>query len=434
MKIGIIADDLTGANATGVALHKEGFSVATIVHTEQAANVSNLDAVCIDTDTRYADDETIKERIKAAMALCKSANAQIISKRIDSTFRGNIGLEIDTVLELYGETSVAVVVASFPDSERISAGGYLLVDGLPLQQTDVANDPIKPLTESFLPALLEKQSTHKIGHISLHHVLAGYGSLRKKFAEHVADGYRVIVIDAVSNDHIEQIAEILAMEKEKAIVPVDPGPLTAAYAKAKLNQHIRPGKIIVTVGSLTNVTRRQLEYAAMRTKSSPVYVEAQQLASFTSSWDEEVERATGEALRQIEQNDILIVTTRAQTGEIVNLGKVAKKEKTTKDALAKRITDGLAEITKRVIKEANYPIQGCFTSGGDVTASLCAMTDASGIKLLDEVFPLVAYGKLMDGYYPDLPIVTKGGMIGDRRAIYDCVKFLRTKVQEPYAE
>src|SRR5690625_1131045 len=434
MKIGIIADDLTGANATGVALHKEGFSVATIIHTEQGTNIVDLDAICIDTDTRYADDQTVQNRITAAMSLCKHANAQIISKRIDSTFRGNIGLEVDTVLQLSGENSIAAVVCSFPDSGRISAGGYLLVDGLPLQQTDVANDPIKPLTESFLPPLLEKQSTHNIGHISLHHVLAGYESLRSKYSELVANGYRVIVIDAVTKDHIELIADILVKEEQKTIIPVDPGPLTAAYAKAKLNQHMRPGKIIVTVGSLTNVTRRQLEYVAMRTKSSPVSVNANKLASFTSSWEDEVERATSMALKHIHQYDVLIITTRAQFEDIVDLEKIANEEKTTKDALAKRITDGLANITKRVIKESGYPVQGCFTSGGDVTASLCATTEASGIKLFDEVFPLVAYGELMDGILPHLPIVTKGGMIGNRRAIYDCVKFLRTKVQRPYVQ
>src|SRR5690625_7899899 len=79
--------------------------------------------------------------------------AKIICKRIDSTARGKIGLEIDTVLNELGENSVAIVVAAFPDSDRITSGGYLLVDSLPVQETDVAKDPLKPIEESYIPAI-----------------------------------------------------------------------------------------------------------------------------------------------------------------------------------------------------------------------------------------------------------------------------------------
>jgi len=432
MKIGVIADDLTGANATGVSLNKQGFSVATIVHADQIPNTHHLDAVCIDTDSRYASDQTIKQRVSAAMEKFKIWDAKVICKRIDSTLRGNIGLEIDTVLDYRGTNSVAVVVASFPDSERISSGGYLLVEEIPVQQTDVAKDPITPLTESFIPSIIQKQSKHKVIHIGLDKVLERGKSLREEFDTNIKNGYRIIVIDAVTNEDIEHIAETMARTEQLDVIPVDPGPLTAAYSKAKLNQQMKPGKIIVTVGSLTSLTKRQLEYLKTKTNSTPVYVSAEKLASFTSSWDQEVERAVKETEHRIKKDNVLILTTHSLDAQPVNLHEVAKKEHTTKDALAKRITDGLAKITRLVIEYSNYPIQGCFTSGGDVTASLCAVTMASGIKLYDEVLPLTAYGKLMDGDFPDLPIVTKGGMVGDQRAIYESVKFLRTKVQMPY--
>src|SRR5690625_3266214 len=99
MKIGIIADDLTGANATGVRLSQQGFSAATMMHIEQEIDFNDVDTVCINTDTRYEKDEVIKERIKNAMANFQKWETEIFCKRIDSTIRGNIGLEIDTVLE-----------------------------------------------------------------------------------------------------------------------------------------------------------------------------------------------------------------------------------------------------------------------------------------------------------------------------------------------
>ena len=79
------------------------------------------------------------------------------------------------------------------------------------------------------------------------------------------------------------------------------------------------------------------------------------------------------------------------------------------------------------MKESQHEIQGCFTSGGDVTSSLCSATHASGILLEDEVFPLAAFGRLMSGEFPGQPIITKGGLIGDEKAIYKCIKYFNTQ-------
>src|SRR5699024_12501382 len=102
--------------------------------------------------------------------------------------------------------------------------------------------------------------------------------------------------------------------------------------------------------------------------------------------------------------------------------KVAIEENTTQDALAKRITNGLAKITRLVMNETSYAIQGCFTSGGDVTASLVAETEASGIRLDEEVMPLTAYGTMRGGDFRDLPIVTKAAMAGDKRSFFTSVR------------
>src|SRR5699024_12845604 len=95
---------------------------------------------------------------------------------------------------------------------------------------------------------------------------------------------------------------------------------------------------------------------------------------------------------------------------------------TTQDALAKRITNGLAKITRLVMNETSYAIQGCFTSGGDVTASLVAETEASGIRLEEEVMPLTAYGTMIGGHFPDLPMITKGeiGRASSRKRETSC--------------
>lgn len=424
MKIGIVADDLTGANATGVLLNKQGFTSATVVQNSESDVSIELDALCIDTDTRYATDEVVTERVSEAVKYFHGWGAEIICKRIDSTVRGKIGLEIDTVLDNVGDDSVAIVVGAFPESGRIASGGYLLVDGVPVQETDVAKDPIKGIHTSFIPELIKEQSAHPVGYIGLNHVLNGTKQLAASISEQIHEKNRIIVIDAVRDEDIDTIADAMALIKEVQLVPVDPGPLTAAYATAYFDQLVEKKKIILTVGSVTSLSRKQLQYVQKKTNTTPVYIAAEKLATL-SKWREEVERGTEIALNSLNEQDILILTTELDAGNLVNLKSLAAEQQTTENVLAKKITDGLAMITRLVMQQTHHNIQGCFTSGGDVTASLCAVTNAAGIELEEEVFPLAAFGKLMGGEFAGQPIITKGGLIGNEKAIYNCVKYLR---------
>lgn len=172
MKIAVIADDLTGANATGVLLSKQGFSTATIIQGLSYPSAA-YDAICIDTDSRYVSPEEAKRRVKQAVTFMLNHGVKLFCKRIDSTVRGNIGAEIDAVLDVLGEEAVAVVMPSFPASGRITVGGCLLVNGVPLQETDVARDPVSPLTQTYVPDIIVEQSRQSITHIGMDAVLSG---------------------------------------------------------------------------------------------------------------------------------------------------------------------------------------------------------------------------------------------------------------------
>lgn len=424
MKIAVIADDLTGANATGVRLTKQGFQATTMVYYDRAIPTSLVDAVCVDTDSRYAQHDIAKERVQKALAHFQDWEADVFCKRIDSTVRGNIGIEIDTMLQTLGENSVAIVVASFPESGRITSGGYLLVNGVPVQQTDVAKDPVTPLTESFIPTIIRKQSQFPVSHIGLEDVLAGKDRLLDTMQAHVADGSRMIVIDAVTNEEIEDIAQAMLHIEDVTCIPADPGPLTAAYARAYIKQHSSQNKVIMTVGSVTSNTKMQMKYLLEKTKANPIYVDANQFVRDTISWEKEISRVVQEALIEIEKKEIVIVTTTVPGVEQVDLKKIATEQNVHQDYLAKRIADGLAKITRRIHEESEQTINGIFSCGGDITASLCSVSGATGIKLKDEVMPLIAYGQFIDGHLDGMSIITKGGMAGDRKAMYKSFQHL----------
>lgn len=430
MKIGVIADDITGANATGVLLSKVGFTSATVVYGGKVPTNSLFTSISVDTDSRYVNPQIAGVRVNDVYHQLKAWGADVITKRIDSTIRGNLGPETDALLNSMGPDSVAIVVASYPDSGRVTSGGYLLVDGVPVQETDVAKDPMNPIRNSCVPEVIAEQSKYEVGHIPLGIVLNGKDAIQFSLEQQISDGKRVIVVDAVTNEEIDNIAQSMAALHGKVFLPVDPGPLTAAYGSILASQNVKENKFILTIGSVTPTTGRQIRYLVDKTNAQPVYVDAGKLASMTSSWDKEVRRATEEALSKLVSEELLIITTHSPSSQVLSLSEMALNEGVTGEELAKRITVGLANITHNVVINCRHKVSGTYSSGGDVTAALCAVSGAEAIHLKDEVIPRAAYGNFIGGTFDGIPVVTKGGTVGDKQSIYTCVNYLRSNNHE----
>ncbi|MBB6454597.1 uncharacterized protein YgbK (DUF1537 family) [Salirhabdus euzebyi] len=429
MKVGVIADDLTGANGTGVKLTQQGLKTFTNFN-DKEINIPEIDAaVCIDTDSRYTSPECAQERVREAIRKLQKWETDIICKRIDSTFRGNIGPEIDVLLDHITDT-VGIIVPSFPATNRIVTGGYMLVNGIPLQESDVANDPVTPLCDSYLPSILNKQTKQKVELIPLNKVSEGSLVIEKEISNHIQNGARLILCDAITEEHIESIAESMTKIKHKQLIPIDPGPLTNYFVEKTSNlQEQDKAKILVSIGSATSVTQGQIQFLVNKLKAKPIFVQPSKLATFSNEWNEEVTRVVREATKIVNKESVIIVTTNHPDFPKIDFKRISKLEGVSDDLLAKRITDGLAEISKQILQYSNGSIKGCFFSGGDVTSSFCKNVKASGINLIDEIMPLVAFAEIADGEFDGLPIVTKGGLIGDSTAIYESIIYLSKKLK-----
>ncbi|UOR11447.1 four-carbon acid sugar kinase family protein [Halobacillus amylolyticus] len=422
MDVVVVCDDLTGANATGVKLTKKGLKTATVVHGLPVPE-SGYDALCLDTDSRYVSEEQARSRVKSALESIESnGRARVYSKRIDSTLRGNIGAEIEEMLDFSGENSVAIVVSSFPESGRSTVGGYLLVDDVPLQETDVAKDPVSPIKTSKVKEVIQNQTNLSISSIGLDIVMEGHESLARSLKK-LSSTYRVICIDAVTDEHIDMIANVVK-ECSHPVVTVDPGPFTAVYSSKYLGGGKKDKKYLVTVGSVTSQTGQQLDYFINKWKVKPIYAKPKELATFKEKWQKEVDRVVATVEKQAVQAKIILVTTYHPGQKRLDLAEIAEAENTTEEGLAKRITDGLASISRRVLEKNKEDFAGCYLSGGDVTASVCSITRAQGIELADEVIPLAAYGKFVGGYLDGMNVITKGGMIGDKKTLSTCMNYL----------
>ncbi len=119
---------------------KKAFRSATVVFGGEIPKNSSLNALCFDTDSRYVQPQIAAQRVLRVQKQLDMWGADVIAKRIDSTVRGNLGSEIDALLEIKANR-IAVVIVTYPDSGRSVTGGYLLVDGVPVEKNRCCKRP-----------------------------------------------------------------------------------------------------------------------------------------------------------------------------------------------------------------------------------------------------------------------------------------------------
>lgn len=433
-KVIIIADDLTGANATGVLLARQGFKSATFLNLSKynKTESNDLNIISISTDSRAINKNDAYIKVKNIVDFFKNDEVSLFAKRIDSTLRGNIGSEISAVLDNMDEDTYAVVVPAFPSSGRVCIGGFLMVNQVPLEKTDVAKDPKTPVNTSNVVSLLEKQLDKKVGFVELDKVLKGSETIESTLLNEIKKGCKVIVVDATTEEDIANIAKAVK-NSNLNIISVDPGPFTAAVAKEYLEvPAASPGqKVMLTVGSVSNLTRKQLD--ELRLKHSPLLVETNALSLiYENKKDQEVQRIVNKLINNMENYEVIGVITTKNEQEVLNLSDIAKNLNITEDEVSQRINNGLAEITTILLEKAKSTIGGLYTSGGDVTVAVCNALGCSSIEVKDEVLPLAVYGRLRKGKYNNMPIITKGGLVGDEKALIKCVDYLLTKLSNEY--
>ena len=159
------------------------------------------------------------------------------SKRIDTTLRGGVGVEIDAMLDQLNEDTIAVVVPAMPQSRRILVGGYSVIDGVALINTPVAQDVRTPVKENYIPRLLAGQTRRKVGLVTLDQVLKGKEGIKEALTEVRNDGAGVIIVDAITLEDVDQIAQA-CIDLDWDVVAVDPGP----YFKTCIQKRTHSGR------------------------------------------------------------------------------------------------------------------------------------------------------------------------------------------------
>jgi uncharacterized protein YgbK (DUF1537 family) len=420
-KIAVIADDLTGANDTGVQFAKQGLETVVLLSAGSFAASLAADVVVIDTNSRALPAAEARARAAEAARLVKSGGIATIYKKVDSTLRGNLGAEIDAIMDECG-LALAVVAPAFPKNGRVTVGGLHLLNGVPIEAGEIARDPKMPVRESSVPALLAGQTRRKVAHIGLKTMLAGEPAIAAELARLAAEGEGVVVCDAWQDEQLQHLAAAIVATGLAALWVGSAGLAEYLPAALGLSGARRSDPVVVIAGSVSHVTRSQV--AKLSERADTVYIMITPAALLTAAGRQaEIDRCRAAATAAVRAGKNAVLASGYSDDIVAATGREAAALGLDGRQAGALIADSLGEIG-RLLAES-LPLGGLVLTGGDIAVAVCAALGATGLKVTREVAPGVPVGELRGGRREGLRVVTKAGAFGSDDVLVKALEILR---------
>lgn len=403
-KLGIVADDLTGAMDSSGYFASLGFSTVVVLDPNFSCDAT---VMVITTNSRAEDPKVARERVRQAM---HGMAGRVVYKKIDSTLRGNIGEELQVAVAAMASQKV-VVAPAFPAVGRTTVDGVLLVNGVPVAETQFAHDPISPVKESSIPRLLEQSMHCKVGRVSIDEIEAGPEALQQAISNKPEN---VVVCDVMEASHLSGIARAAALAGGQWLLCGSGGLarelhlLIADVPRTEKEQTKRKpvGPALVVVGTRNQVAASQLLKAHDQLGIPVLNLEAEKLnkEGILSGKPESV----------LKEADTLI-------GEGKGIA-ISSTFSRYVPALKQSMPGIMAEIVAGIL--ASHQFAGLFLSGGDIAVEVCRRLQVSAIQVHGEVEPGVPAGELIGGQHPAMRVVTKAGGFGTEEAMVKSIFYL----------
>lgn len=413
MKIGVVADDITGANDIGSMFANGGYRVHVYAWDRFDASSPTLEAldVCIiDTNSRLDSPELAYRKVFAATEQLQAVGCPRFFNKTCSVFRGNVGAEFDAMLDALHE-HFAVVVLGFPKNGRLTRDGIHYVHGQRLEESPFRQDPIHPMTQSRLEDILQSQTQRSVGSIS-HSVIAQGSRVLPEHVEAMRERSDYLIFDVAEQATLATIAEAVGDERvlcgSSALaeeLPAVWGPSEAQGRDDALP--LADGAGILTVaGSLTPQTAAQIEYMVM---SGTPRVAVDTMCLFDQKKRQaEIERVVAQLLQPILAGEHALVHAANDPAVVSSTRELGQRYGKSMTEVARLVTETLAEIVAQTLHETG--VRRLVVAGGETSAAVCRRMGIGGLRIWKEIQPgLPSCVSLTD---PPLLLVLKSGSFG----------------------
>ncbi len=232
----VTADDSTGATEAAAACADAGWGVEVVPFTDVS---STAECVVVDLRSRHVPPLEARRRIIATAPDVRHVH------KIDSTLRGNWAAELVAFVEIGRRV---LLIPSHPPLGRVCVGGVVLVNGVPVAETEHGNDPRLPVR------------TSRPGDSLAGAKLAGASDVAAWLA---APDRAVAIADAATLDDIDQL--VAAAQGAADVVIAGPASVIGAVARAwsprvmsRLPRPWLPTPIVAVCASLHSASRAQM--------------------------------------------------------------------------------------------------------------------------------------------------------------------------------
>ncbi len=421
----IIADDFTGAGDSAIQFRRNGFNAFLgIEGWEAGTDLESCNVLVVSTESRFMDGDESYRAVREAVRKCREFGARYFFKKIDSTLRGNIADEVAGMMDEAGY-SCAVVAPSAPRNHRTVVSGHCLIDGHSVGSSGRNADVFTPVKDSFVPALFESRFPGEVGHIELSRIRKGPEDFLQGMQDLLGKGCRVIVADAESIDDLRIIASV---KDDDSILFVGASGLAEAMTGGEAGtsrledvRGVNPGELLFLVGSVTETSKRQVEYLKDQSKTACITVAIPGLLE-DRGW--ELKRLSL-MLEQVPADYAILIETRNDPGEMAKTLTIARENGLDEKELGRVVSGFLGKLVTEVFKVRD--IRALFVTGGDTAARTAEALGLKGIELLTEVLPGIPLGRFLTSY-SDKPVylVSKAGGFGTDTTLVEIFEYLTT--------
>lgn len=403
IRLGVIADDLTGANDAGVQFSRQGARAIVPLDWHNLTSLGRrADVLVLCTNSRGLPPGAAAQRAKLAAQALRKARVPAIYKKIDSTFRGNVGAELDAILGVY-PVGLTILAPSFPPAGRAVVDGTLTVDGTPVHRTAIGRDPIAPVRQSHLPTLLKAQCRRRIHHLPLETLRARWPQAARVIRTWRPAEGSLVVADAATATDLRRLARLIAREGLMGVAVGSAGlaaalSVTLPWGRRALRR-LAPAEhpILLVVGSPNPASLAQIADFERRRRAAVIRGEIREVLAGPDRFRREVDRVLGKASAEILRGRDTVITLTQQSGGCrARRGHGSSRRGKQAAALSPCSSASLSEFLGRCARELarRARLGGLLLCGGDIAIATCRALRADGIILGGEVQPGVPWGQI----------------------------------------
>lgn len=399
----IIADDLTGA--IDAAAPFIGMSVRVKIDYSAPLTLNDFASgarvLAVNANSRHLDAADARARVKELVASAEAAGVSVIIKKTDSVLRGNIGAELEGAL-CASTQSVLHFLPSFPAMDRITVGGVHYIEGVPVAESKLANDPFDPVCNSNVCDILAE--TTQVPSMSV-----------DKAMEPDTEFEGIAVYDAVTDEALaDRVSTLLAgasRAKTTLLLAGCAGVSTAVAAAMSETANKKEtvvsgqGSLLVFCGSVNPVSIGQVAYA--RKNDAPIVTIAPAQILDTSWLDSsEFNKLMCQISQKLNENKVVVVD---------NSSKVPKTDMAavgiaTTDELRSYYAESLGKLASAMLLALQ--VDNMLVMGGDVLLSMLTCLEIKECTLAAQIAPgVVVFEVELSGR--KVHLISKSGGFGE---------------------